>query len=380
MTHGRHSDSTVLLTGATGFVGMSVLARLLERSQRRIVALVRATDRAGAQARLRGVLGRLFGDDGAHVVRVEALPGDVTAPALGLSGATAASLAERIGAVVHCAASVSFSQPLEEARAINAEGTRSVLDLTRLAAERGGLERLVHVSTAYVAGTHEGTFREADLDVGQGFRNSYERSKHEAERLVHDRAEGIPTSIARPSIIVGERETGWTAAFNVLYWPLRAFARGLYDVVPAVPSTHVDIVPVDYVADGILALLDRPAAPARPETFHLTAGRDATTIGEVMELATDYFDREPPRVVPPGQFDRALAGRRLSATQTAALEQSAPYFPYLTMSSRFDDREARRVLEPAGLRPPPIREYFDRLMDFATAAKWGKRRIDRAAV
>ena len=58
----------------------------------------------------------------------------------------------------------------------------------------------------------------------------------EAESLVRGEAGRLPVQIFRPSIVVGERDSGWTASFNVLYAPLRAFSRGLYAAVPAVRS------------------------------------------------------------------------------------------------------------------------------------------------
>ena len=51
----------VLLTGATGFVGMELLARYLQRGERDVVTLVRADNHAGAQARVDAVLANLFG-------------------------------------------------------------------------------------------------------------------------------------------------------------------------------------------------------------------------------------------------------------------------------------------------------------------------------
>ena len=87
----------------------------------------------------------------------------------------------------------------------------------------------------------------------------------------------------RPSIIVGERESGWTASFNVLYWPLRAFSRGAYAALPARGDAPVDVVPVDYVADAIFALSQAPEAEGA--TFHLTAGAHASSVGELVELA-----------------------------------------------------------------------------------------------
>src|SRR4029453_16907016 len=96
-----------------------------------------------------------------------------------------------------------------------------------------GTRRFVHVSTAYVAGTHAGEFTE-DMH-GSEFRNTYEQTKCEAERLF-DAIDDMEVAIARPSIVMGESDTGWTPAFNVLYWPLRAFARGLFEAVPARPG------------------------------------------------------------------------------------------------------------------------------------------------
>ncbi len=60
-----------------------------------------------------------------------------------------------------------------------------------------------------------------------------------------------PGSILRPSIVVGDRASGWTAAFNVMYWPLRALSTGLFKAVPAMPESPLDIVSIDYVADAI---------------------------------------------------------------------------------------------------------------------------------
>ena len=128
---------------------------------------------------------------------------------------------------------MSFSLPLDEAREINTEGTRRMLELAELAKERGGLECYAHISTAFVSGNHPGAFAECDNDVGQTFHNSYEQSKFEAEQLIRSH-EDLPYTILRPSIVVGDRNNGWTSAFNVLYWPLRAFARGLFTAVPAV--------------------------------------------------------------------------------------------------------------------------------------------------
>ncbi len=365
-------DGTVLLTGATGFVGMELLARYLERTDREIVTLIRARDDAAARERLGDVLSNLFGWRArSYAGRVRAVAAELTAPRLGIGERRYAEIARKTSTIVHSAASVSFALPLEEARAINVEGTRRMLELADSARASGGLDRYAHVSTAYVAGTHEGHFAECDLDLGQQFRNSYEQSKFEAERLIRSHP-GLPFTILRPSIVVGDQRSGWTAAFNVLYWPLRAFARGLFTAVPAIASAPVDVVSIDYVADAIYELCESPGGIG--ETYHLTAGASASTIQEIAGAASRYFRRPVPKVVSPREF-AALEGAG-SAARTA-LEGSSVYFPYFSIKTVFDDALTRARLDPVGIRVTPLGEYLERLLDFATRSRWGKRPIGR---
>ncbi|HEY2438581.1 MAG TPA: SDR family oxidoreductase, partial [Solirubrobacteraceae bacterium] len=362
----------VLLTGTTGFVGMELLARYLERSDRQIVALIRAGNADGAQARMNAVLENLFGETWPEVAgRVHVVAADMTAPGLGLEASDRDRLAERVTTIVHCAASVSFTLPLEEAREINVAGTRRMLEFAELAQARGGLDCYGHVSTAYVAGTHAGRFCERDLDVGQSFHNSYEQSKFEAEQLVRA-CDGLPSKILRPSIVVGDRNSGWTSAFNVLYWPLRALSRGLFSVVPAIPTAPVDVVSIDYVADAVHALCEQSGGAG--ETYHLIAGPNASTIAEIMGRASRYFRRPAPEVLTPAEF-AALPSR--SAAEDSALEAGQAYFPYFSIDTVFEDEATRARLEPEGILASPLSDYLERLLDFATRSRWGKRPIAR---
>jgi len=346
------------MTGATGFLGMEVLARLLEAGDREVVCLVRAADRGAAEARLDAVLQTLWSDPAPYRSRVRAVAGDLTTPGLGMDVVERTMLAEEVGAVLHCAASISFDLPLEEARQINVEGTREMIGFAREAKALGRLERFLHVSTAYVAGAYPGTFGEGQLVAGQQFRNTYEQTKWEAEQVVAE-ADDLSPAVVRPSIVMGESDSGWTPAFNVLYWPLRAFARGLFDTVPAIPDGRVDVVPVDYVADGIVHLLDRPETGV----FNLVAGDEAPTVDELIAMGAERFGRPRPRLVEPGGG--------------TALADGEVYLPYFDMRVVFDDARARSLLEPAGIRAPRLADCFGALIDYAEAARWGKRPMSR---
>jgi nucleoside-diphosphate-sugar epimerase len=154
----------------------------------------------------------------------------------------------------------------------------------------------------------------------------------------------------------------------VLYPPLRAFARGAIPALPARRRSPVDVVPVDYVADSV----DRLAREGPDGTFHLVAGRNATTVGRLIELASRRFERPAPPLFPPRLYRRLvhpLLLRRLGRARREALNRMEVYFPYFSMRVRFADRRH----PPA----PPVEGYFDRLLDFAERARWGRRPVER---
>ena len=180
---------------------------------------------------------------------------------------------------------------------MNVGGTRRMLEFARSCAR---LERFSYVSTAYVAGEPGRVFREDELEVGQSFRNPYERSKFEAELALRSEGADLPLQILRPSIVVGDSTTGRTSSFNVLYGPLKAFARGGIRGDPARRDAPVDIVPVDYVADRVHEL----ATNGPNGTFHLVAGRNATTVGRLLEMSSRGARPPEPTVLPPRLYRR----------------------------------------------------------------------------
>ncbi len=371
-----HHDDTragrLLLTGASGFVGQSVLARWLARTVRPVTVLVRAASDDAAFARVAA----LVGDDAMRARRapLNALAADVTEfDPEAIVARVAATGAGPIDQVIHAAACVRFDQTLGDARAVNVAGTQRMLALARRLHAVHPLRRYVQVSTAYVAGTWTGAFGERDRRIGQRFRNGYEESKIEAEELVVGAAlDGLPVQVVRPSIVVGDRQSGWTAAFNVLYVPLRALVAGAVDAVPEHDRGLLDVVPVDYVADGLLGLSD---APADGRTYHLTAGRHAITVGELADLACRSTGRRPPPRVSAETFATVLGGSAAGRVLAANL---GDYLPYLDVRTRFDAAGAEAHLGPRGIRVTPVADYLHRLIAYAQERRWG--RVRRAAV
>jgi len=190
----RLTGKTLFITGASGFLGKAVLATCLRELPElgAIRLLLRAPSDEAATERLRHqVLGARAFDGGRSVEteltletgRLSAFAGDVTAPGLGRDAPLDLS---DVDAVIHCAASVSFEQPLDEMLELNVLGTLAIVEALR----RSGSEpNFVHVSTAYAAGMRTGLVLErpsgqapaepavdmgAELDVARAWRRDIE--------------------------------------------------------------------------------------------------------------------------------------------------------------------------------------------------------------
>ena len=364
-----NGEELILVTGATGFLGVQLVHELLNRyPQATLALLIRDRGTQTGQQRADSFVPDL------HRHRVQVFSGDVSRPNCGLDTAAWQGLAAETTRVIHCAATVRFDHTLKEARDINVEGTRRMLDF---AAGARQLRSLAYVGTAYVAGERTGLIRENELAVGQGYRNTYEQTKAESEALVRSRLGSLPGVILRPSIIVGDSKTGVTSSFKMMYWPLKIYARRLWRTVPGFPDAVLDIVPVDYVAAATARLLFDEAALG--ETVHLCAGpRGSATIQQVAKRAAEYFNAPEARYVDPKIFFaaiRPLLFMALWGRKRRVLRDGRAYRDYFTMRMQFDTTNAERLLGPAGLNPPHVLDYLDRLFHYCVASDWGRKPV-----
>lgn len=356
----------VFLTGASGTIGSALVPRLLADHTQRVTLLLRSRDDADLQARLTGLRAHWgLGDDDARLQRLQAVQGDIAQPHLGLSEAQQAGLAERCSHIIHCAASVKLNMAPDEARATAVTPTRSILALARRCATHGQLQKVDLVSTVGVWGRTPGAMPERRLSEVAEFHNTYEAAKAEAERVVWAEGDGLPITVHRPSMVVGDSRDGRVIHFQVFYH-LCEFLSGsrTFGIMPTLGHTRLDTVPVDWVAGAIAW------ASAHPETagqiFHLCSGPErAIPITRLQQVVRDTWQRHGRQLPRLRNLDRRwlerlvpVIGALAGARTRRALRGLPPVLAYLAEDQGFSNTDSLRRLQAAGLPLPDVHQYL----------------------
>ena len=425
----------VLLTGVTGFLGQALLERLLhDTGDVGVALLVRPRSGQGSRSRVEEVLtraafGRLRERDGSGGIdrlleeRIEILEGDVEA---GLP-----ELPADLDVVFHCAATVEFDPPIDEAFGANVIGATKLYEAVAAGAAR---PHLVHVSTAYVAGVARGIVPEQPLDhtvdwrleaesamdarrrvesqsrkpelldrfiarsrrehsragpkvvaenaeehrrrwvrrrlveYGRaraqtlGWPDVYTLTKALGERAVEGLAarENLPLSIVRPSIVESALRTpfpGWIEGFKMADPIILAYGRGAIPEFPGIPEGVLDLIPVDFVVNAMLAVAARGTSPSEPEYLHVCSGsRNPLSFLRNYELVREYMQEHPLPQRDRGTFDvpvwkfpgrrrvekRLRAGERLLDTADSVVSR-LPHTPRMRRAARDLDRLRGRL-------------------------------------
>ena len=339
----------IFLTGVPGFLGTRLL-RALAAAQPEASFLLLVQPKF--EGRTHDLLADLDLTDRATVH-----PGDITEPDLGL-GDRYDEVRRKITKAVHLAAVYDLTIPREVGWQINVDGTRHVLDLM---AQSPNLERFGYVSSAYVSGKRTGTIYEDELVHDAGFKNFYEETKYHAEVIVQDWMDTIPTLIFRPSIVVGDSETGETDKFDGPYFVLNALRKlPRYTLMTRVGSgtEPVNLVPVDFVIDTMVHLMGGEAPEHR--VFHLTDPAPLTAQA-IMELFAGLLDKRVAYVPVPPAVARTMMGTGVGR----ALGIAPELIDYFDHHSHYDGTHTRAALEGTGIKCPSLPDYAPTMVEYA---------------
>ncbi len=350
-------EDSIFITGYPGFLAQNLVEQIIKdhgQTIQNIYLLVLPKEMEKAQIELNHFTSRTATDRNIFTI----FPGDITKTGLGMIEETAKEIENSVTHLFHLAAIYDLAVPESLAYEVNVHGTKLVTEWAR---KMTRLKRYVYFSTAYVSGTREGRIYETELQMGQSFKNHYERTKYEAEIIVEKAKVDLPTTIIRPGIVRGHSQTGETTKFDGIYFMLNLFDRlALSPVLPYLGDGHVEgnFVPVDYVLKASSYLAFQKVGIGK--TYHLTDPEPYSMRQLYQMLAESYLGREPK-----GQISLELASLPLNFSNIKKwLKVEKEALAYFKIDSSYDCTQAVTDLKDADIVCPDFKVSIYSMIDF----------------
>lgn len=353
------------VTGATGFIGKRLVARLLQRKGAVVHFLIRR-ESEGKVAQLREFWG---------VGPTRAVPvfGDLTEKKLGVSADDIRALKGQIDHLYHLAAVYDLEADEESQVKVNIDGTRNMVEFARAI----GAGHVHHVSSIAAAGLYEGVFREDMFEEAENIDHPYFMTKHESEKIVRKECKQ-PWTVYRPAAVVGDSRTGEMDKIDGPYYFFKLIQRIRQILPPWMPSVgleggRINIVPVDFV----VAALDHISHGQRKgsECFHLVDPM-GYRVGDVLDILSraahapkmNLFVNAAllgfiPKSVKKGLMALAPV-RRVYRAVMQDLGLPEDMMTFVNYPTRFDCRQTLAALKGSGIECPNLRDYAWRLWDY----------------
>ena len=353
------------VTGGSGFIGKRLIRALLERPDSKVYFLMR---NPSAER-----LARLFHFWNADETRAIPIKGDVTQCNFGIAADQLARVTGKIDHFFHLAAIYDLEADPESEMRTNIEGTRNAV----ACATAIGSKCFHHMSSIAAAGLYQGMFREDMFEEARNLEHPYFASKHDSEKVVRDECR-IPWRVYRPGLVIGDSRTGEMDKVDGPYYFFKLIQR-MRKLLPSwMPSIgieggRVNLVPVDFVVAALVHLAHVEGQDGR--CFHLTDPHPHR-VGEILNIfahaahapdMTVRLNAALLRFIPPGVMTTLMAltpTRRIQRAVLKDLGLPEDILSFVNYPTRFDNREAARLLEPAGIAVPPLEDYAWRIWDY----------------
>jgi nucleoside-diphosphate-sugar epimerase len=385
--------SRIILTGFTGVLGKRFAYRLAALGYE-VVCPIRAGSEAEAKSRFQtvfhGMRDLVPGFDESLSGRIRAIPGDVREKGLGIPSALLEELrGPRTRSIWHLAACLDLTETKsQDVYDTNFLGTLHVLEF----AKAQGIGELHYFSTFGSSGKlHEGIVREIPGIRPPSFRNTYERTKWEAERQIwQSQVRGeIQATIYRPSIVVGDSLFGRYEQFNVFNHPfdiassVRTRLCKKQHIDPRTGTLHYDlrlpgdenhtlnIVPLDFVMDTVMKIYAVPGSTGR--VYHIVNPNPPS-----LRLTMEIFKRNEPWEGLRWEKYRPEDGF-LNPFEKFIARQLAFLAPYLQGEPTYDYSNVQAILAFHGGLPPLDNDTFlDAISKRGILHGWQEVRADAA--
>jgi NAD(P)-dependent dehydrogenase (short-subunit alcohol dehydrogenase family) len=353
------------VTGATGFIGKRLVAKLLARKGAVVHFLIRNESKGKIAA-----LQEYWGVTAARAVPVF---GDLIAKRLGVSAEELKKIKGHIDHFFHLAAVYDLAADEQSQIDVNVEGTRNTVEFAKAI----DAKHFHHVSSIAAAGLYEGVFREDMFEEAENYEHPYFMTKHESEKIVRQEC-NVPWTVYRPAMVVGDSQTGEMDKIDGPYYFFKLIQRMRQLLPPWLPAIgleggRVNIVPVDFVVAALDFLSHKSGIDQR--CFHLV-DPVGYRVGDVL----DIFSRAAhapkmnlfinaallgfiPKSVRKGMMALAPV-RRIRSAVMKDLGLPDDILTFINYPTRFDDRETQAALKGSGIGVPNLKDYAWRLWDY----------------
>lgn len=363
----------IFITGATGVLGSALIPILLQSSNCTLHLLIRGTDDQHVATRLQDL--RSF--CGADVAdqdwkRCIAYRGDASLSQFGLGDDQYQSLLGTITHIVHCAAAVRLDMTMEEAVRSVLMPSHMVHTFAKTLHTQSRLKKFEYISTLGVAGRMRGNICETELP-DRTFHNTYEQTKSMAEQaIVASQKEGMPVTIHRPSMVIGDSRTGKVIHFQGFYFLVKFLSgQKTMGFLPNVKGHALDLIASDDAARIIAWSLNTNKTTGK--ILHICAGPDhAVPYTDLIHLIQRYRIQHnlPVRriiLVPPSLFLTCLglvALLTFSRRHLRDVYHLGLYYRHLKTVQVFENQNTTTYLSAAGLTIQAPADYLGRVLDF----------------
>ncbi len=362
---------TILITGATGNLGSRTLIELLATTDASCILLVYAKTDEAARGEVEKVLQFWSKSYAAYADRLLVVASDLTKSDLGLSPERYLEIANKTTHIIHCAANFKLDLSLEDARASILGATSYLVTLVKSATTPLGFKRFNHISSLDAAGSNGGRVPEHFVRSSvKTFLNTYQQAKAETEDYLHDlyTKEGFPITVYRPSMLVGDSETGKIINGQSLYHIINdMFLHPTSSVLPG-KDFRIDPIPINVIAQALRHMYDAPETLG--QVFNLVSGYEKSLpVPElVAQLQTIYADlegtkRSIPRFISPllPYILLTIGSWCTFGALRQTLTKQRDLVRYFFLDLRPDNQTTSTFLASHDIIIPHIRTYLPRL-------------------
>jgi len=341
------------MTGFPGFIAKGLVARLAKYDTQ-FFLLVQKNFIEKAMRDVEEIVQKT----GTPLENFALIEGDITEENLGISRDDLEILRRETTDVYHLAAVYNLAVEKDLAFRVNVEGTRKVNEFVKTVPN---LRRYNYISTCYVSGNRKGVIYETELEHDAGFRNFYEETKYLAEREVKQLKGELPVTIFRPSVVVGDSQTGETVKYDGIYYLINYLKMSpslLRFVNVGNKDVKLNLVPVDFVVEGIAVLAKDEKAIGK--TIALADPNPLTT-EELFDAIAEVMTKKKSVIKPPPSLVEKTLMLPFSPAMSGLPHSGVPYF---FVPQTYDTSIANELLAAHGIACPNFKSYVRNLLEF----------------